>query len=358
MSSSENHFHLFPNRYPFQQWLNPSPEDIGETTHDFLQRLDGPAHIILTGTRPDKQRVIVTLLHGNEPSGLMALFTLIKNAFKPFATLHFLIASVTAAKEAPAFSHRMLPGRPDLNRCFKTTENPQPEHLLAKGIVDTIGALRPEAVIDVHNTSGNGPGFGVTTFLDSKHDILTGLFCDRQIVTDLKLGALMEISEHLVPTVTIECGGAKQQQAHNFALGGIMRFATVENLFDGPKPAMDIFHNPMRLEIKKEASLCYATSFNSDFTLTLLPDIENLNFGYVNNTTILGFLNREDLQQLTIKTATGEDNAAHYFCVIDDTLRPKIPMKFFMVTTNAEIAKRDCILYLVPASDENDQREI
>ena len=53
----------------------------------------------------------------------------------------------------------------------------------------------PEAVIDLHNTSGSGPSFGVCTHMDRQHDALVSLFTQRLIVSNLGLGALMEISE-------------------------------------------------------------------------------------------------------------------------------------------------------------------
>lgn len=77
---------------------------------------------------------------------------------------------------------------------------------VAEEIVDLFEQYQPEAVLDIHNTSGHSPDFAVVTYESEPHEALVSLFCDRLVITDLRLGALMERSSRRCPVVTIECG--------------------------------------------------------------------------------------------------------------------------------------------------------
>jgi hypothetical protein len=83
--------------------------------------------------------------------------------------------------------------------------------------------------------------------------------------------------------------------------------------------------------------------------ITLLPDIENHNFGYVDSGNRLGFISGILSEHLKVSGPSGEEAIENYFEVKEGALFPKRRLKFFMVTTNPEIARKDCLLYLVLA---------
>ena len=153
----------------FRFLRNPLATEIGDNVGQFLEVLGGPACIFLDGDNTDSTRAFVTLLHGNEPSGVMALFRWLKSARRPAVNIVCIVASVTAAMETPLFSNRMLPGTRDLNRCFRPPFDDE-QGQLAEEILEILHMHRPEAVIDMHNTSGSGPAFGVCTHMDRQHD--------------------------------------------------------------------------------------------------------------------------------------------------------------------------------------------
>ncbi len=51
----------------------PDRDDVAPRVTEFLQGLPGPVAIHLPGEDAHRSRVLVTLSHGNEPSGLEAL---------------------------------------------------------------------------------------------------------------------------------------------------------------------------------------------------------------------------------------------------------------------------------------------
>ncbi len=331
---------------------DPTPAQLGETPEAFLASVDQPVCITVSGRDRGRHRALITLLHGNEPSGLIALHRWLREGKQPETDLVCLIASVAAARLEPHFSHRVLPGQRDQNRCFRAPFDLDPAGHLARRMLDVIEAFAPEAVIDVHNTSGSGPSFAVSISADAQHLALVALFTRRLVHTDLRLGSLMEISEHLVPTVTIECGGRLDDNAHTVAWAGIDHYFTRPTLWDAlPDPTVvEVMHNPVRLELTATCELTYDSAPRNDVPLTLRPDIEHYNFGITPAGTHLGWVHGAGLRDLFIAR-----NTAHT-CVLEDVvtlvggeLRTRQPLKLFMITTHPAIAKSDCLFYAVTA---------
>lgn len=336
----------------FHYWHNPSPADLGANLTAFLRLLPGPTHIHLSGSDPRRHRVIATLLHGNEPSGLEAIFNTLKQRITPVVDIHYFILSVDAAKQAPGFIYRMLPHQKDLNRCFGAPAGDDAQSMLARELLACIEQIQPECLFDIHNTSGSSPPFGVTTRMDPRHNALVSLFTHRMIVTDLMLGALMEISSPLLPAVTIECGGALDSESGRLATEGLSRVLTHDDILTDTHEdiLLEYFHNPMRLELQEGSDIAYGERCLFENGVTLLPMIENHNFGFVDSTCQLGFVSGTLEANLRAVGSSGENRVSEFFQLIDGKLFPARELKLFMVTTNPEIARKDCLCYLVEGS--------
>lgn len=334
-------------------WIDPRPEDIGHSAVEFLNALPGPTHIHLRGEDSSRCRAAVTLMHGNEPSGLFAIYELLGRGLRPVVDMHLFILNVDAAKQAPGFVYRMLPQHKDMNRCFREPFGDSEPELIAKNLLEMIRSLGPECVIDIHNTSGSSPSFGVTTFMDAHHDALVSLFTHRMIVTDLRLGALMELSETLMPTVTIECGGAQDPESNAMAAEGLSRYFMLDDVLSKQHGDMSLefFHNPMRLELIEGKDIAYGEHSLLQEGITLLPSVEHYNFGFVDGATQLGFVAGDLSTLLTVKDNAGQERVSEYFENRDGELYPRKQIKLFMVTCNPEIARKDCLFYLVEPDD-------
>jgi hypothetical protein len=335
----------------FRFLRNPLATEIGSSVEEFLRILGGPSCIYLDGLDSERTRAFVTLLHGNEPSGARALFHWLKSGRQPAVNAVCIVASVTAALQAPLFSHRMLPGARDLNRCFRPPF-PDEQGRLAEEILEILHLHRPEAVIDMHNTSGSGPAFGVCTHQDREHDALVSIFTHRLIVSNLGLGALMDISEHSYPTVTVEVGGRVDLEAQELANTGLSRYLLAEQVLaeEGVEHPLELFLNPVRLELNPGVSLTYADSPAPDADVTLVPDVERHNFGTVTPDVPLGWARGEARRLFTALDAGGRSAVARLVRIEDGVLYPAQPLKLFMVTNNAAIAHADCLLYAVAAA--------
>lgn len=327
---------------------NPPLTTLGDNVEDFLRDLGGPACFFIDGEDRARTRALVTLLHGNEPSGVMAFLRWLQLGQRPAVNVVCIIASVTAALEAPLFSHRTLPRARDLNRCFRPPFD-DAQGALAQEILEILHLHQPEAVVDMHNTSGSGPSFGVCTHMDRHHDALVSLFSQRLIVSNLRMGALMDISEELYPTVTVEVGGRLDDAAHELAFAGLCRYFAAADVLAGADTdwGLELLRDPIRLELVDNVSLTYAEEACPSYDITLRTDIEHHNFGSVTADTLLGWASGREHDLFKAYDMGGRCAVTRLVQIRDGQLYPAQPLKLFMITNNAAIAESDCLFYAV-----------
>ncbi len=333
-------------------WYDPPANELGSNELEFLRLLGGPVCLVIPGIDSGRCRFVVTLLHGNEPSGTIALHRWLSQPREtPAVDIYCVVMNIEAALREPYFSFRQLPGRRDLNRCFRQPFD-DPEGKLAHGLLALIHQFKPEALVDIHNTSGMGPSFGVAVFYDRQHDALVSLFTERLVVTDLRLGALMERSDGEVPTVTIECGGSQDPASHQVAYDGLQRYLKLQHLFVAPDSdwPLDVLHHPVRLELDPGMRITYAEQSMDDADLCLRIDIEHFNFGEVCADTPLGWVTATGWQGIKVVNSRGENYRDSFLRQEGGQLFPATGLKLFMITSNPAIAKSDCLCYAVRSS--------
>jgi hypothetical protein len=334
-----------------REWHAPAPEDVGETAEAFLRRLGEPTWLLLPGQDRSRARAVTTLLHGNEPSGTQAIHRFLRSGQRPAVDLHCCIASVAAALEPPLFSARMLPGARDLNRCFRPPFA-DGEGRLAEEILTRLRELRPECLIDLHNTSGTGPAYAVAPGIDQACQHLTALFSGHYILTDLRMGTLNEATLHDFPTVTIECGGANDSAAHQIAFAGLLRYATEPEILagaDAPEPL--VMKHPIRVQLRDGASIAYGEQPIAGADVTLRTDVDRHNFGVLAPGEVIGWFGPRGIDVIAARDGQGRERSPEVFLCRGDCFEVSRPARLFMVTTRPDIAKSDCLFYILPVND-------
>lgn len=326
--------------------MPPNHDALGDSPEAWLTSLPGACWIQIEGKDPSRCRVISTLLHGNEPSGFRALWRWLKRRETPCTNIVVLLPSVDAARLAPLYSHRQQPHRRDLNRCFAPPYD-DPEGQLAQQVMALLTWLQPEAIIDVHNTSGHGPAFGVSVHDSPAHQALVKLFCDYLVVVDVYLGALMEANIHQAPIVTIECGGASDPLADEIAFNGIELFAHLDDLYE-PQISPKLLYHPLRVELEESCWLAYGDQMKEGIDLLMPVDVDQLNFGRLEAGHGLGRLGSKGLSVFLIRDRHGEVAAEQLFHEVDGRVVASRPFYPFMITTRVDIAHSDCLFYAVP----------
>ena len=324
------------------------PEEAGE----LLRRLGGPTLIELSGRDPSRVRVVSTLLHGNEPSGLRAVLRFLRSEEIPATTVLFFIGAVQAALAAPGFAHRALPGEQDANRCWVPPfETPQGE--VARAVLERIRAAQPECLIDLHNNTGHNPAYGVAFRVGHAELSLVSLFADRIVHTPIELGTLVEATVSEFPSVTIECGRAGDSEADEVAWGGLRRVLGWD-VIDFERPLVPLLHleDPVRVCVRADLGLAFGEAADAGADLTISKDIDRHNFERLAVGSPIGWLRSGTPWPIEAIGADGIDCSRSLFEVADGVLRTRREFIPIMMTTDARIAKSDCLFYAVqPASE-------
>jgi hypothetical protein len=318
---------------------------LAPSVEDFLRDLRMPTAILVPGRDRRRTRVVVTLLHGNEPSGARALHAWLREGRRPAVDALLILGNVAAALHPPGFTHRMLPGRRDLNRCFLAPFD-DAEGKLAHAILGAVRAARPEALVDVHNNTGHNPGYGVGLDPSSAALHLTALFGERFVWSDLRIGALIEALSG-VPSVTAEVGRSGDPAADARALLGIRAFLERDPLLPAaPPPPLQILVSPMRAMLRPGVRVAVADAPTGDVELTVLADLDRHNFEPVAAGVPIGWV-PDGGWPLELRDAEGRDRSHEYFRVERGRLVARRSFVPIMITTDPAIARSDCLFYVV-----------
>tara|TARA_R110000744_G_scaffold98144_4_gene189630 strand:- start:7529 stop:8605 length:1077 start_codon:yes stop_codon:yes gene_type:complete len=340
--------------------VDPCSRTLHADYQQFLLSLIGLTVIDISGDNFNEWRVISTLLHGDEPSGLIAIHRWLttENALpRPKTNIRIIISSVEAATYQHLFRHRYLPGGIDLNRCFndkciRSGEYAKNKHIdgyiqRANLIASAIREVNPNAIVDLHNTSGNGPAFAVSTLITPNVLSITSYFCNTLILSDIHLGALMELN-FSCPVVTIECGGSRDVQAHDVAYNGIKQFAQCDGHCALPQDkAVQILYKPLRLVIKPARKLSFSEHDESYTGVTLRKNIEQFNYGGCCDGLLLGWLDDHGLENLEMLNDQGVNVIEKYFKMVDNKLVCATNLKIFMASNQSNIARSNCLFHVV-----------
>jgi predicted deacylase len=322
---------------------------VGDTPIDFLANLGGPAAIRIAGRERAETRALVTLLHGNEPSGVVALRRWLADGAQPATDVLIVVAAVDAGLEPPGFANRMLPGRRDLNRCFGEPSD-DVDGRLARAIHDLLTDAAPVALVDLHNNSGHNPPYGVLTRVDDARLHVLSLFANACMVSNLRLGTMVEALEAATTCVTVECGRSGDPAADDVAYEGICRYLGRRELPRGELPGIALFTDPIRVQIASGISVAFGDAPTSGVHLTLVPEIESFNFGSIEAGRRIGWVSAGPWP-LAARGADGVDRSQELFELRGHELVARRPLVPVMMTTDARVAIADCLCYVVQRQD-------
>lgn len=336
---------LTPNSY--REWHQPLADEIGTDINEFVRILGEPTWMTFKGHDSSRRRAIVTLLHGNEPSALKAIFNWIKSEQTPAVDLGVFYGAVNAALEPPLFSHRYLPSERDLNRCFKPPYEDN-QGMLASSLLTLLNDWKPEAVVDCHNTSGHSEAFSVALTGNQRQRQIAQLFTRKIIVMHRDMGALLEHSTDEMPIVTVEFGGFRDPKSDSLARDCLDQFIHRQQLFSTEPEPMQVLRNPRRLEVIPGHHLHYSSTVQKNADITLFNTIDQLNFSHVEADTSLGWLGKDGINGLRVTDEASHTELDTFFYEKDGFLMTKTDITIFMATTDPFVAENDCLLYLTP----------
>jgi hypothetical protein len=320
-------------------------DDLPEREEDFLRRLGRPTLIEVPGADRTRTRVVTTLLHGNEPSGLRAMLRWLRTRGRPATDALLVIASVGAALTEPVFTHRARPGRRDLNRCF-VGPSLDAEGALATAIHAAILDAGPECVVDIHNNTGHNPAYGVATRLADPELALVALFADRVVHAPLALGTLIEATAPRWPSVVVECGRSGDPVADEVAGRGLETLLERETLdLRRPERPMRLLDEPIRVCVGADVSLAFADAPVPTARLTISADIDRHNFEPLGAGAAIGWVAEGSAWPLEAWRTDGIECSREIFRLRGNVLETTFDFVPIMMTTRPDIAKSDCLFY-------------
>ncbi|MGZ3476767.1 MAG: hypothetical protein ACXWUG_23565, partial [Polyangiales bacterium] len=274
-----------------------------------------------------------------EPSGLHAVHSLLRSRERPAVDLLLFVGAVEAAKA----SCRKLPGHRDLNRCFRAPYEGA-EGAVALEALEAFRAIRPEALVDIHNNTGRNPAYGVGVSADPGRLGVTGLFATRYVCSTIRLGALMESFGEETAIVTIECGRVLDPDADQRAIEGAARFASLDTL---PRRAdeadMEVLVDAVRVELAPSVTFAFGDDPLPDVELTIDRAVDRHNFQSLPAGTEIGWTSAR--APLIAHRGDGIDVAPELFVVSHGVLLTQREMVPIMMTTSESAAREDCLFY-------------
>ena len=306
--------------------------------------LPGPSLVHLDGKRSNPLFVSV-LLHGNEPTGFLAVQALLRE-FRSRAlprSISIFFGNVLAAKE----NLRRLDTQPDFNRIWPGTDQPESDATaLAASVVDQMVRRKVFASIDIHNNTGLNPHYACVNVYNNRYFQLARLFGRLVVYFIRPRGVLSAAFGRHCPSVTLECGKPGQKHGVSHALEYLNSCVHLNEIPDDPLPAgdLDLFHSIAQVTVPERISF----DFNpGTVDLELSADIDHLNFTEIPSGTVIGKIRSNGNIPLIARDENGADVTSRYFraengeIVLNKAIMPS------MFTLDHNVIRQDCLGYIM-----------
>ena len=323
--------------------LNYIPEGFLDIKPKEITKLiDSPTLLHLKGEK-DQPFFISILLHGNEYSGLIILQKILKkycNKILPRSLIIF-IGNPKACEQGV----RHLKDQPDFNRIWKGG-SPY-EESLTKPVLEYAKNQKIQGAIDIHNNTGRNPVYAcINKKIEDFIKMAQGF--SKHIVYFTQPDSVLSIAfSNICPAIVIECG----LPGHIQGITAGVHF--IENILDKEEKwkkneikTFPVYHTFATLYIDPDAVVCFHPQpFLKENHLCFISQLDELNFQQLKVGTFLGKIS--DTTQLKLIDKNGSNIFNQFFSVTENNLTIKSSFIPGMLTKNVQIAKSDCLGYIM-----------
>jgi len=306
--------------------------------------LPQPTLIHLPGKQPNPLFVSV-ILHGNEPTGFLALQRLLKkyqNKRLP-RSLSLFFGNVCAASQ----NLRRFDNQPDYNRIWPGTEMANcAETEMAQVVVAIMKNRQVFASIDIHNNTGLNPHYACLNSLDNSFLQLASLFGRLMVYFSRPKGVQSAAFAKLCPAVTLECGRPGQQHGVEHAFEFLDSCLHLSEVPRHPilAHAIDLFHTVAQVKIKDDINF----SFNQpDADLLLNHDLDHFNFTELSPGTNFGCVQKNSAMPFIVHDQSGNSVTDQFFSIENGALQLNRSTMPSMLTLDEKVIRQDCLCYLM-----------
>jgi len=313
-----------------------------------LRRLGRTTLLRLPGTGEAPPRAVVTLQHGDEPTGLQALLRVLRRRHRFPFDLHVVIGNVEAALEPPGFAHRFLDHQRDMNRLWTLGHADDRQSAAVLALRDHLTGLAPSSIVDLHNTSGSNPFHSLVTRTDVASLDLATRFTTTVVHWDQRVGALMEAFDGVLPTAAIECGLAGRPGSLSFALDGVRRW------LGGPDPSPeaalldhDLLAPMRRVLVDPAVRLRFGGRPDDEVDVTVPVDADHRNGTPTPAGWTLATVGPGTPMPFRVLEPDGRDVTDAVLALRGDEVVVIVDTTPLMMTRTVDAARKDCLTYLL-----------
>lgn len=325
--------------------LNALPDGfLTASATEIYQILPTPTLIHLEGQHSEPLFVSV-LLHGNEPTGLMAVQALLSKYQTTSLprSLSIFVGNIDAAR----YGMRRLEGQPDYNRVWPGTEHADcSETRLMQEVFDVMKRCRVFASIDVHNNTGLNPHYACVNKLDNRFLQLASLFGRLIVYFTRPTGVQSNAFAKICPAVTLECGRPGQQHGVEHALDYLNTCLHLTEIHDQPVADrnIDVYHTVAQVKAREDIAFSFEAH---DCELMLDKDLERMNFTEIAAGTLFGTVNDHGQMPVIARDENGNIVTDDFFQINNNELQLKRKSMPSMLTLDERVIRQDCLCYLM-----------
>lgn len=318
---------------------------------EVLARLGGPTLLRVPGTeQAARARVVACLLHGNEDSGFRAVAQLLRSGARYPFDLWVFVGNVEAALADGPFGHRYVDGQEDFNRVWGKQPETTRERRMAAAALAELDAADPEAVLDLHNTTGDNPPHAIVPA--SADQGSAGAVCLAAACTDLVLRwrlsahTLMEAMAPRCPAIAVECGIANRPEHAAVAAKVLERFLCLDPVPGDAEPHL-LVEMHERIAVRAGVRFKFGGALDDDVDFVLMRDLDRANFGMLFAATVIGRVRPGDELPLRAVDMRGRDTTEDLFAIDGEGhVRLTRDVTPVMMTRSVVQTLRDCLFYV------------
>ena len=314
------------------------------TPQDLHQILPGPTLMRISGEKKPPL-FISTLLHGDEPTGFLAIQQLLKHyrmQEKPLGrSIWLFLGNIEAARH----NVRHLQDQADYNRVWDG--NSVPEKRLVDQLLRQLKSIKPFAGIDIHNTSGKNPHYACVNKLDKSFIGLGHMFSPMIVYFTRPENVISRALAEFCPAITVESGLARDPFGVDHVLDFLEQCLKLDAIpEDRGNPSMArVYHSIARIEVPPDCRIGFGNS-RQETDFNFVENLEVMNFVEQAENTLIGWRKNPKLK-LKVIDEEGKDVSEDFICYQGEEIRLMRSLVPSMLTTFVPNILDDCLGYLM-----------
>jgi len=238
-----------------------------------------------------------------------------------------------------------LPDQPDFNRIWNG--HSAYERSLTTPLLQYVKDQNIQAAVDIHNNSGRNPVYGCINRRKKEFIQLAQLF-SQNIVYFTKPDSVLSMAlSSVCPTMVIECGLPGSIQGIAAGAKCIETLINKEEKWKNSEVQIShIYYTCATLYIEPDSTISFDSQpvlKNSHFCFS--DKLDELNFKKIEPGVVLGKV--RDPNRIKLIDKKGKNIFDCFFSIIENQLKVKSSFTPSMFTKNVEIAKSDCLGYVM-----------